>query len=183
MTRYLILLLVLCAGCEVIVPIQLPPDTFELNDSEPVNMTEHSIASKAICHWNVTSKGWLPDPECSPGDVFRNCGKAEICTPGYTETVRNVSANKKDQVYNNYGVLTRLKGEWEMDHIIPLTLCGSNDALNLFPQPAEPKLGFHEKDWLEVKGRDLVCSGNISLQEAQVRIASNWIEFYEEYHG
>jgi hypothetical protein len=173
--RYMILLLALLTAC---VPLDIVPT--EPPEPDFNNSAEHIIASKAICHWVVTPDGWLPDPECSPGDIFKNCGKAEICTPGYTATVRNVSLNTKDLVYNNYGVLLRTKGEWEMDHIVPLTLCGSNDIKNLYPQPAEPRLGYKEKDWLETHARDWVCDENMSLQEAQERIARDWIAFYKE---
>jgi len=173
-SSYLILLsiIIVLSSCE---QNDWSEDTTSVN-----NDSLHNIGGKAICFWNITNEGWLPDLSCSPGKVNPNCTKENICTPGYTKTVRNVTQKKKEQVYINYGVLTRTTGEYEMDHIIPLELCGSNDIENLYPQPAEPILGFKQKDRLENLANDLVCAGEETLKDAQIKISSNWIEYYHE---
>jgi hypothetical protein len=152
------------------------------DDSNLSSNATHILASKAICHWIIEPTGYLPDPDCSPGDVF-NATLEEICVSGYSASVRSVSEKTKEQVYTNYGILTRLPGEYEMDHIISLSIGGSNDMKNLFPEPAEPKPGFHEKDKLEWKIQDLVCAGKYDLKEAQRKIASNWSSLYIEVFG
>lgn len=125
-------------------------------------------------------RGALPDPECSPGAVFAGVTKEQICTPGYAKSVRNVPTSLKNKVYAAYGITARKPGEYEMDHIVSLELGGSNDIANLYPQAAEPRPGFHEKDRFENYLHDQVCKGAISLDEAQRRIASDWLSFWIE---
>jgi hypothetical protein len=127
----------------------------------------------------VASNG-LPDPWCSPGAVFVDATVDRICVSGYSSSVRNVPTSEKNAVYAEYGIASHTTGEYEVDHIISLELGGSNDIANLYPEAAEPKPGFHEKDkvenWLHAK----VCDGTMKLEEAQRRIATDWLGVYEE---
>ena len=50
----------------------------------------------------------------------------DICTPGYTKTVRDVPRGIKRQVYANYGETPGSDVCCENDHLIPLELGGSN---------------------------------------------------------
>ncbi len=122
----------------------------------------------------------MPDPIRSPGDVFP-VGLDEICVPGYSSRVRDVSEATKERVYAEYGIMHREPGEYEMDHIIPLEIGGSNDPKNLYPEPAEPRPGFHEKDVLENTLHDLVCARQLDLATAQRAIASDWYAAYLKY--
>jgi hypothetical protein len=70
-------------------------------------------------------------------------------------------------------------GQYEVDHFVSLELGGSNDISNLFPEAAEPKPGFHEKDRVENYLHDQVCRGALTLAEAQREIATNWLAVYE----
>ena len=105
--------------------------------------------------------------------------KDQICVSGYSKSVRNVPESEKNQVYLEYGITSRQTGEYEVDHLISLELGGSNDISNLWPEAAQPTPGFHEKDKVENYLHAQVCSGKITLQEAQLRIANNWEEFYK----
>jgi len=122
----------------------------------------------------------LPDSDCTPGAVFPDVTVSEICQPGYSSKVRNVPDSEKNQVYAEYGVKTHTAGQYEVDHLISLELGGSNDIANLWPEPAEPRPGFHEKDKVENYLHDQVCNGAISLQEAQAQIATNWMAVYNQ---
>ena len=124
-------------------------------------------------------RGPLPDPDCTPGAIFPEATKDITCVPGYTKTVRSVSTSLKKKVYQEYGVpYPQAFGSYEADHFIPLTLGGSNDIANLFPEAAQPAPGFHEKDLVENYLHQKVCSGDISLSAAQRAIASNWVAVY-----
>lgn len=105
----------------------------------------------------------------------------ETCAQGgYTGKARNVTAKTKQEVYKLYGVsYPQQMGKYEVDHFIPLTLGGSNDAKNLWLEPAEPRPGFHEKDKVELFLRAQVCAGAISLEEAQIAVATDWVSVYE----
>jgi hypothetical protein len=121
----------------------------------------------------------LPDPACTPGAIFPAATVDEICTPGYTTKVRDVPIELKDQVYAEYGIASHEPGQYEVDHLIPLEAGGSNDIANLWPEPADPRPGFHEKDQVENYIHDQVCSGRVPLQQAQLEIATDWVAVYK----
>lgn len=120
----------------------------------------------------------LPDASCTPGAIFPQATKEEVCTKGYTKTVRNVPQSEKDEVYKEYGIYSHKTGEYEVDHFISLELGGSNDISNLWPEAADPVPGFHQKDLVENYLNKQVCQGIISLSEAQKEISTNWLEVY-----
>src|SRR5258708_8623631 len=120
----------------------------------------------------------LPDPACTPGAIFPNVTKEQVCTSGYSSQVRDVSESLKENVYAEYGITSHQPGQYEVDHQISLELGGSNDIANLWPEPAEPRPGFHEKDKVENYLHEQVCSGAMSLQDAQNLIAHNWLDVY-----
>ncbi len=124
--------------------------------------------------------GPLQDMGCTPGAIFPNATADQICVRGYAKSVRNVPIEVKREVYAEYGVKHRYKGEYEVDHLISLELGGSNDIANLWPEAAEPRPGFHEKDKVENFLHQQVCSGQINLKEAQSQIANNWLDVYKK---
>ena len=124
----------------------------------------------------VSSNG-LPDSACTPGAIFPDATKDKICVPGYSSSVRNVPQSEKDKAFAEYGITSHEPGQYEVDHLISLELGGSNGIANLWPEPASPTPGFHEKDKVENYLHDQVCSGAMSLQQAQVAIATNWLQY------
>ncbi len=126
----------------------------------------------------LSTKG-LPDPACTPGALLPEAAKEQICTPGYSKQVRNVPETVKNEVFAEYGVVQHQPGEYEVDHLISLELGGSNEIANLWPQPAEPRPGFHEKDKVENYLHEQVCSGALSLPQAQLAIANDWLAIYQ----
>jgi hypothetical protein len=128
-------------------------------------------------------QGKLPDSACTPGAIIATATKDQICVPGYSKNVRDVTTAEKDQVFAEYGIQTHSTGEYEVDHLISLELGGSNDIANLWPEAAEPRPGFHEKDKVENYLHDQVCSGAIPLQQAQIEISTNWLTIYDKMPG
>jgi len=124
----------------------------------------------------------MPDHPCTPGAIFTTVTKAQVCTSGYSSTVRNVSTTEKNQVYAEYGVTTHTSGQYEVDHFISLELGGSNDIANLWPEAASPTPGFHQKDEVENYLHQQLCSGQISLTEAQELISVHWLDAYKLLH-
>jgi hypothetical protein len=80
----------------------------------------------------------------------RTVDVTEVCSNA-TGTVRHVTPKMKQQVCAAYGIpAARCNGRnYEIDHLIPLELGGSNDLSNLWPQPFRPQPAAHEKDVLE----------------------------------
>jgi hypothetical protein len=153
---------------------QSPPAT-----PEPATPNTNASLGERTKTTGCISQNALPDPDCTPGAIFPDATKDQVCTPGYSSSVRNVPESRKNQAYAEYGVASHSPGEYEVDHLISLELGGSNDIANLWPEPAEPRPGFHEKDKVENYLHDQVCSGAISLQQAQYQIAHDWLAVYQ----
>ena len=124
--------------------------------------------------------GGLPDSACTPGAIFPNVTTSQVCTSGYAGSVRNVPTSEKDQVYAEYGITSHYTGQYEVDHLVSLELGGSNDIANLWPELASPTPGFHQKDQVENYLHDQVCSGKITMAQAQQEIATNWLAVYQQ---
>jgi hypothetical protein len=122
-------------------------------------------------------RGPLPDPRCTPGSRFKLATPRVFCQSGYTATVRHVTEAIKERVYRSYGITSHQAGEYEIDHLVPLELGGSNSISNLFPEAAAPRPGFHEKDQLENETHDRACSGG-DWRLMQRRIAADWTKLY-----
>ena len=123
-------------------------------------------------------QGPFPDKACTPGAIIPSATSDEVCQRGYSKSVRNVPNSEKDHVYQEYEVLSHSPGQYEVDHFISLELGGSNDISNLWPEAADPKPGFHEKDKVENYLHEQVCNGTIALDAAQKEIAGNWLNVY-----
>ncbi len=124
--------------------------------------------------------GALPDAACTPGAVFADATPSQICVSGYTKQVRSVSVKLKKQIYAAYDIAyPPPTGTYELDHLIPLALGGSNAAANLFSEARDPAPGFKEKDVVEVYLYEEMCAGRIPLVSAQAQVATNWLAVYQ----
>lgn len=98
-----------------------------------------------------------------------------LCTPEhpdferyrYEERIaycgRNVSSATKASIYRRYGVSRRCKSQYTIDHFIPLSLGGTNDVNNLWPEPKSVKNLRHD---LEYELFQRLSAGKISQAEA-----------------
>ena len=158
----------------------VPSATTSLPTPAPSTLAQFGQPTKTT---GCQARGPLPDPACTPGAIFATATTNQICQSGYSRTVRDVPTAEKDQVYAAYGIVSHSAGEYEVDHLIPLELGGSNEIANLWAEPANPRPGFHEKDQLENSLHDQVCSGALALTDAQNGIATNWLVVYQHIPG
>ena len=109
-----------------------------------------------------------PDPFLTPGDTLPVTA-ADVCHPGCAKSIRHVDGRTKAKVYREYGI-DRESGYYEIDHLISLSLGGSNDIRNLWPQSySATSWGADAKDKLEERLHALVCSGAVTLREGAGR--------------
>src|SRR3954465_10888210 len=136
----------------------------------------------ALCCSALSAQVPMPNPQQTPGKANPALTKAILCSPGFhTKPYRHVSASEKRAACAAYGIFKGCPGRgYEIDHLIPLELGGSNDMLNLWPQPASRRgvVGYQDKDALENHLHRMVCSGEISLGGAQSRIAHDWYHLW-----
>jgi hypothetical protein len=96
-----------------------------------------------------------------------------------------MSADRRDEVLLRYGLPVGVHPDYEIDHLIPLCLGGSDDFTNLWPQPRriiEPKWNAEAKDKLEHVLCEMVCAGQLDISTAQEAIAKDWIAAYQKYY-
>jgi hypothetical protein len=135
-----------------------------------------------------------PDPVLTPGSlntaVTQDTIASTICTSGWTATIRpptSYTNSLKVTQIAQYGYTDTSLASYEEDHLISLELGGNQtDPRNLWPEPytiALPdgrSVGAHVKDGFETKLKNQVCSGALTLAEAQAEIGIHWVHFY--YH-
>ena len=115
----------------------------------------------------------VADPVRTPGvlnpDVTQQTIGATICVPGWTKSVRpstDYTNALKVRQMRAYG-LTGSPSAFQEDHLISLELGGHpTDPRNLWPEPY-PRAA--RVDLLENELNAKVCSGAMSLADAQVR--------------
>ncbi len=123
----------------------------------------------------------MPDASRTPGDAL-DVTSSDVCVSGYSSKVRDVPQAVKEQVYASYGITSRQPKEYEIDHLIPLSMGGSNSVRNLWPQSFRTKpWNATVKDGLENRLHNMICKGQIDMKTAQHEIAADWIGAYKKY--
>ena len=115
----------------------------------------------------------LADPGRTPGvlnpDVTQASISSTVCRHGWTATVRppvSYTNELKAKQMRQYGEAGS-KSDYQEDHLISLELGGDpTDARNLWPEPY-PRAA--EMDRIENELNAEVCSGRLTLAQAQVR--------------
>ncbi len=136
-----------------------------------------AITAPALAFENTTRQeadGWSIDRH----DVATTCGHSK-------QHRGPMFAARRDEVLARYGMSLGTHPDYEIDHLIPLCLGGSDDPSNLWPQPRrtiEPVWNAEAKDRLERLLCDMVCDGQLDITTAQAAIAKDWIAAYHKYY-
>jgi hypothetical protein len=133
-----------------------------------------AFALLALVLWvqrSSTAPLLVADPVRTPGvlnpDVTQATIGETICVRGWTRTIRpptDYTNELKQRQLTEYGVGGSLS-DYQEDHLISLELGGHpTDPRNLWPQPY-PRAS--KVDAIENELNDRVCSGALTLEEAQ----------------
>jgi hypothetical protein len=131
---------------------------------------------------DVASNG-KPNPVLTPGTINPSISQDNIdetvCVPGYSSKIRPSSSytNKlKKQQIIEYGYSEVDTKHYEEDHRVPLSVAGNpTDPHNLWPEPwVGDKYSAKEKDKIETAVHRLLCSGKITLKQAQHVFLGDW---------
>lgn len=127
----------------------------------------------------------LPDPSLTPGKA--DTMDMNIICHQSTKARRNVTQTTKNKVCISYGLHPHCDGQntYEIDHLISIELGGAESIDNLWPQSRDRKVACNawDKDRLENKVHEAVCGGKMALEDAQRRIAEDWVTLYNEVMG
>jgi len=155
------------------------------------HVTDDVQLSPGQCHVkavDAASGKVLPDPICTPGAVDPGVTQSNlpqtICRNGYSSSVR-APATETDKAkkvsLTQYGEQSTKTTEY--DHLISLELGGTNATSNLWPEPNAATTGTtNPKDSVENKMHTAICSGTITLVDAQKAIATDWTTALQFVH-
>lgn len=119
-----------------------------------------------------------PDSDFTPGSLLENITIKEICKAGYARKTRDVSQELKRLVREIYGI-DAYDENYSIDHFIPLSLGGSNDITNLWPQRISGIVyGAKQKTMSDYYLYREVCDGRMTLEDAQALIRKDWVAVY-----
>lgn len=151
----------------------------------PTPAAQQQLAPATGC----ISVNGLPDVKCTPG-ATRTTDKNEICNGGSTSLIRppaSYTTKLKEQQFTEYTYQGEFNGkpvntsDFEEDHLISLELGGApKSPLNLWPEPWNGNFGAHAKDKVENETHKLVCTGKMSVTDAQTKIAKDWVALGRE---
>ena len=144
--------------------------------------------SPGACRSTGGLDDWLPDPKCTPGAVTalvtQTNIRTTICRPGGGwgltggpfRPPQSITAPAKRLMLAAYAIP---KGTvTELDHLVPITLGGSNSIANLSPEPSTKSGDFvtNPKDLVEAAMRAAVCRRKhaVPLRAAQMAMATDW---------
>jgi hypothetical protein len=182
----------LLAGCSSVSSTGTSAQVRTANGAAPrtrhgVSLAVSSASSSVIqpqppagsCHARGSGLFSLPDRRCTPGAISSRVTQANIqatiCSYGYTRAVRppeSVTEPEKRASLAAYGDVGPLHA-YEYDHLVPLELGGApNDPRNLWPEPGATP---NPKDELEGRLREMVCGREMTLAQAQLEIARDWV--------
>lgn len=121
----------------------------------------------------------LPSRDHTPGAAVKVDMK-KLCSPTFVPDAKQITNWQRDEALSRYGIRPdRFDGV--LEHLVPVSLGGTNDPDNLYPFHAQGTLTLEAKSELADRVRELVCEGSLSLKAAQNLFKKDWTKAYREY--
>ncbi len=121
----------------------------------------------------------LPDGSKTPGDTGR-VKMEQVCAPGFVASTTPVPTWARAEALEGYGIRPETFSS-PLDHLVPVSLGGTNSPANLYPFHPSGAFTLEAKDALAAKLLDMVCSGEVSLKDAQKAFRKDWTRAYGQY--
>jgi hypothetical protein len=130
-------------------------------------VSPHRSSSKGPYHADIARTPGVLNPDVTQANIT-----STICVHGWTKTIRPTTSytnDLKERQMREYGV-GGSRSDYQEDHLISLELGGHpTDPRNLWPEPY-PRAS--EVDSIENDLNAKVCSGELSLETAQLKESS-----------
>jgi hypothetical protein len=115
----------------------------------------------------------LPKPKLTPGRVAKS-----------DKERAGVSLAMEQKVFARYRLPWASRAAFRIDHLIPVELGGADTIDNLWPQSLRARpYGADRKELLAEVLRLKVARGQMSLEEAQELIRTDWIDAFVDHVG
>ena len=137
------------------------------------------VTTAAVIGVPALAVAQLPSSFQTPGNKGK-ANEAQICAADFEASVKPVAKWQRDQALERYGKRPE-DFTGDLDHLIPLSLGGTNDPDNLWPIPSNKDMGPAQKQALDLKLHELVCAKSITLKAAQDTIKKDWVKAYDQY--
>ena len=132
-----------------------------------------------------------PNPTLTPGainqDITQDNISQNICNKSWsTKSIRppvSYTNKLKIEQIKEYGYKDTNVADYEEDHFIPLEIGGNpTSSDNLWPEPylsPDQQGGAKQKDKVENFLHQQICSGAMTLKQAQSAIVNDWYAVYQ----
>lgn len=115
----------------------------------------------------------LPNRKLTPGRIARN-----------EKDRRGVTIEMEQKVFARYRLPWSSRSAYKIDHLIPLELGGADTIDNLWPQSLRARpYGPDRKELLTEVLLQRIARKQITLEQAQEQIASDWIDAFIDHLG
>lgn len=140
----------------------------------------HMAAPRQNALVNYEDTGPEPNHSITPGSV-RTVDLSELCAMPDDDLDPIVTPEKQRRIFDAYGLDARASRAFQVDYLINPQLGGNDEFENLWPEPYHATVwNAQAKDALETRLHGMVCSGQMSLEDAQRQIATDWIGAYKQ---
>lgn len=137
------------------------------------------VAAACVIALPAIAAAQLPNGLQTPGATSKVDAK-KLCAADYESSVKPASDWQKAEALSRYGLRPE-KFDGVLEHVVPVSLGGTNDPDNLYPFHAQGEYTLEAKQQLVARVRDLVCNGKMTVKQAQDVFKKDWTKGYKQY--
>lgn len=137
------------------------------------------LALASVVALPAIGRAQLPSRQYTPGAAAKVDVK-RLCSTDFVGSAKSIAKWQREEALSRYGIRPE-SFAGEVEHLIPVSLGGSNDPDNLFPFHASGEYTLDAKNQLGDRLRQLVCDGKVSLKAAQDAFKRDWTKAYKQY--